>query len=144
MKTYLNIFTTMILMFFSNNVFADAITCNLKSGQDTQAATINLSETEQDGYVDEYAVSDAVYDLNFIMTASCEEKECLIDITLDSGILESEVGSTAFEFTRSGKNRELLREAITGAPDKRNYEIYCNYNKQTTHLQTMNGSPRKT
>ncbi len=108
----------------SSAVYADSVSCTLKSGRKSGTATLDLNKSMGD-----YAMlEESVYDLGFNFVVGCEAKDCETSITIDSGILEDEAGSTGFSFERSGESREIFREPIENAPDKRKYEIFCNYN----------------
>jgi len=111
------------IVFSQAPAMADSVTCFLTSGKKSVSATLDLTNPSQD-----FAISDNVYDLSFNLSAECKRsKKCMAYITVDSIKLEDEAGSTGFEFERGGVEREIFREPVEGAPDRRKYEMYCDY-----------------
>ncbi|MGE0528157.1 MAG: hypothetical protein AB7G93_07605 [Bdellovibrionales bacterium] len=111
------------VLLLSSASFADSITCTLQSGEKTTSATLALESPQED-----YAIADGLYDLSFSLTAECATTKCTAFMTIDSRRAQSEVGSTGFDFRRSGPAREIFREPLENAPDQRQYTLYCTYN----------------
>lgn len=107
--------------------FADTLTCTLASGKKQDVATLNLNDAAS--LEDGKDTQEGVYDLSFNLSALCTEQACDASLTIFSQKIEDEVGQTGFSFTRGAAPGEVFREPLTGAPDKKKYELSCAYAK---------------
>lgn len=116
----MKIFALILIAAVSAGAAAETLTCELRSGGQATSASVNIPAG-----LGEYVVADSVHDLSFNLIVECARRKCTANITIDSGILEDEAGSTAFEFTSGGTARNVFTEPVTNAPDGRAYEISC-------------------
>lgn len=107
--------------------FADSLTCTLVSGKKSDAVTLDLNDAKS--LENGKDTQNGVYDLSFYINASCTAQACDASLTIFSQKIEDEVGSTGFSFDRSAASAEVFREPLTGAPDKKKYELSCAYAK---------------
>lgn len=116
-----------ILALTAAPAFADTLECTLSSGK--KSDTVSLDLTKLENPYDAKLGEKGVYDLSFDLAADCKPESCSASITIYSQKIEDEVGSTGFEFTRGAAWGEVHREPLTGAPDKKKYELSCAYVK---------------
>lgn len=111
---------SLVISLFSLGAIADEITCTLKSGKEKAAVTMDLDMEYEEGVYSEY-----IYDLNFYMEVFCKNTNCDVVLTINSSMVEDEVGQTSFQFRRGFGKKTVFRELLTDSPDKRNYVLYC-------------------
>lgn len=108
-----------LLVFVSPAFAARNLSCTL-SGAGSQSTISQIVPAPNEDYV----ISDLVGDLILNMTNSCEKDKCTGYLTIDSSLVQDEVGSTAFEFSKKAEGH-VYAENITNTPDKKSYKLSC-------------------
>lgn len=120
MKTALGFISAILIS--ANAWAAPTLTCSLLSG--ANSGTIAMVLEDRSVTIDEQVNVGEELDLGLILTAECEGENCVADALIVSAIVEDEVGDIGFEFKKSTQG-VVLRENLTKAPDKRDYELVC-------------------
>lgn len=120
MKTLALLFAASAL--FAQGAFAKTLSCTLQSGKKTATNKLDLNKLPKDP-----AQSDGVYDLSFMLEASCDRASCDVEATFLSQKIEDETGHMSFRIKKSDSGR-VHGEPLTNAPDRRAYDFYCYVN----------------
>ena len=114
------------LAFQSINVFAEEVTCTLKSSDKQASLTIDLSKTKNSGDADGYKTP--VLDIFFNLEVECENGACVGAANFSSQMAEDQIDEAYFEFERYKKLIGLIFEKdLDYAPDGSIYSFYCSY-----------------
>lgn len=103
---------------------ADAVSCTLSRGKKSANITFDLELNDQDEAKEH---EDTVYDLFFDLQVETENGKDSLNTTIFSVKAEDEVGQENANFETGDEAKLILEEALTGAPDGRDYTLKCEY-----------------
>gem|GEM_PF-6209277 len=123
---------------FAQTTFAnEQLTCILGSGGETTSYTFEFDyDATEEFFLEDYSDRNINLDLSFGISLDCDgQKNCFLNLVIDSQIVEDEVGSLGVEFEMTDGNAIVLEEELTDAPDKKDYTLVCDFVTNTNLIK---------